>query len=166
VRGIGVADIINWCGLLPLRRNSSRCTTPKRCCSSTIASPRRAKSMLSWISACVPTTNCAVFAACCCFARLSVLPRPPANHSHLDAQRLQPGAQFQEMLLGKDLGRRHESRLKPRVDRLTNAARAATIGLAAADIALQQTLHRTRLFEIGRNLGGDTLLRPGQRKRE
>ena len=50
-RGIGVADIASRCGVsvppreaalsAPLRRRSPRCITPKRCCSSTTASPRR-----------------------------------------------------------------------------------------------------------------------------
>ncbi len=39
-----------------LPRSASRCSTPKRCCSSTTTKPRSAKDTLSWIRACVPTT--------------------------------------------------------------------------------------------------------------
>ena len=39
------------------RRARWRCSTPKRCCSSTTATARSAKSTSSWISACVPTSD-------------------------------------------------------------------------------------------------------------
>ena len=61
VRGIGVAVITSWCGTWlpdsPLSRSARRWCTPKRCCSSTIASASEAKATLSCISACVPTTT-------------------------------------------------------------------------------------------------------------
>ena len=43
-------------GCLPLERRASRCSTPKRCCSSTTTSPRSWNCTLSSISACVPIT--------------------------------------------------------------------------------------------------------------
>src|SRR5659263_48613 len=43
-------------GCFPLPRNASRCSTPKRCCSSTTTSPRSKNWTCSWIRACVPTT--------------------------------------------------------------------------------------------------------------
>src|SRR5882672_9224159 len=57
VRGMGVAVMISWCGSFPwpFCRSCRRCCTPKRCCSSMIASAREANFMLSWNSACVPT---------------------------------------------------------------------------------------------------------------
>ena len=64
VRGIGVALIISRCGSSSpwscslLAQREPLCT-PKRCCSSTIARPRRAKRTCSWITACVPTTSAA-----------------------------------------------------------------------------------------------------------
>ena len=58
VRGIGVALIISRCGCRSaLPRSASRCATPKRCCSSTIARPSRANSTDCSISACVPTSR-------------------------------------------------------------------------------------------------------------
>jgi len=56
VRGMGVAVITSRCGLAPLPRSRPRCATPKRCCSSMIASVRLAKSTSGWIRACVPIT--------------------------------------------------------------------------------------------------------------
>ena len=57
VRGMGVAVITSTCGgTAPLPRRASRCSTPKRCCSSTTTRARSRKSTFSWSSACVPTT--------------------------------------------------------------------------------------------------------------
>jgi hypothetical protein len=53
VRGIGVAVSTSTCGAVPFARRVSRCSTPKRCCSSTTTSRgRRTSSTLS--RACVP----------------------------------------------------------------------------------------------------------------
>ncbi len=55
VRGIGVAVITSRCGgCSPLARRASRCSTPKRCCSSTTTRPRSWNWTLSSIRACVP----------------------------------------------------------------------------------------------------------------
>ena len=43
----------------PLLRSASLCSTPNRCCSSTMTSPRFAKATLDWNSACVPTATAA-----------------------------------------------------------------------------------------------------------
>ena len=57
VRGIGVAVMTSTCGgWSALARRASRCSTPKRCCSSTTMRPRSAKSTPSYSSAWVPTT--------------------------------------------------------------------------------------------------------------
>ena len=45
------------CGRSP--ESACRCSTPKRCCSSTTATARSANTTSRWISACVPTTICA-----------------------------------------------------------------------------------------------------------
>ncbi len=55
VRGIGVAVITRTSGSSPLPRNNARCSTPKRCCSSTTASPRRENCASPYSNACVPT---------------------------------------------------------------------------------------------------------------
>ncbi|MNP26574.1 hypothetical protein D3C76_1194350 [compost metagenome] len=68
VRGIGVAVMINWCGhnspATPFLRRARRCWTPKRCCSSMIASARCLNLTSSWNSAWVPTTIGAPPAIC------------------------------------------------------------------------------------------------------
>jgi len=53
--GIGVAVMWSTCGARP-SVSARRCSTPKRCCSSTTATPSSPRSTPSWISACVPTT--------------------------------------------------------------------------------------------------------------
>ena len=40
VRGIGVAVITSTCGVPPFSRSAARCSTPKRCCSSTTDEPQ------------------------------------------------------------------------------------------------------------------------------
>ena len=57
VRGIGVAVMMSTCGASPVCLSANRWFTPKRCCSSMIASESFLKLTLSWISACVPTTR-------------------------------------------------------------------------------------------------------------
>ena len=57
VRGIGVAVMTSTCGGLPaLSVRAARCSTPKRCCSSTTTRPRSANCTVSCSSAWVPTT--------------------------------------------------------------------------------------------------------------
>ena len=57
VRGMGVAVMTSRCGgASALARRASRCSTPKRCCSSTTTRPRSANCTVFWISACVPMT--------------------------------------------------------------------------------------------------------------
>ena len=58
VRGMGVAVITSTCGATPpapLDQSFARWSTPKRCCSSTIASPRALNTTVSSMRACVPT---------------------------------------------------------------------------------------------------------------
>ena len=57
VRGIGVAVMTSRCGAVaPLEFNDSRCSTPKRCCSSITASVRFGAWKLLENAACVATT--------------------------------------------------------------------------------------------------------------
>ena len=80
---MGVALIISWCASpMPFCRNASRCATPKRCCSSTIASPSCRNVTSSWNSACVPMAKRAapLSIATSAFLR-SFAGRPPDNHA-------------------------------------------------------------------------------------
>ena len=67
------------------------------------------------------------------------------------------------MLLGENLGRRHDGDLRAVFHRLQRRKRRND-RLAAADVALQQPLHRIRLREVGFDLRSRALL--GARKRE
>ena len=57
-----------------------------------------------------------------------------------------------EMLTREQLGRRHQRRLRARLDRACHSEQRDH-GLAAADIALQQPQHAMRAREIGVDLG-------------
>ena len=61
------------------------------------------------------------------------------------------------MLLGEQLGRRHDGRLHPAGDRL-EARDRGDHGLARSDVALDQAHHRVWCLEIVEDLGDDTLL--------
>jgi hypothetical protein len=85
--------------------------------------------------------------------------RPP------DAERFQPVAQFQVVLLGKNFGRRHEGRLPAGRNRLAGSERGDD-GLAGTDIALQQALHRIGLGQIAGNFCHRPQLGAGQAERQ
>ena len=53
---LGVAVMCRTCGERP-SASAERCSTPKRCCSSTTATARSANSTSRWIRACVPTAS-------------------------------------------------------------------------------------------------------------
>ena len=69
------------------------------------------------------------------------------------------------MLLGEDIGGRHEGNLVTVLDGLQRSERGNN-GLAAADIAEQQALHRVRLREIAADFSTYLLLRASQRERQ
>ena len=101
-----------------LPRSARRCVTPKRCCSSTIARPSRAKRTCSSITAWVPTTSAASPEATCSsifVARLALAAAGQPGDG--DAERRQPADQLLQVLLGQDLGRRHQRALPAGVDR-------------------------------------------------
>ncbi len=101
-----------------LSRSASRCSTPKRCCSSTIASPSFAKTTSCWITACVPTTSAASPDATCSIIAWRALPlRLPVSQATVEPERREPLDELPEMLLGQDLGRRHQRALPAGVDR-------------------------------------------------
>ena len=82
-----------------------------------------------------------------------------------DAERLQPTAQLARMLLGENFSGRHERGLVAGIDRLGRGERRHD-RLAAADVALQQTLHWVRHGHVGADLGPHATLSRGQRKRQ
>ena len=79
----------------------------------------------------------------------------------------QPSSHCRELavvLLGEDLGRRHERHLPAALDRLQRRERGDD-RLAAADVALQQPLHRLARFEVVADLAPDALLRARELER-
>ena len=73
-------------------------------------------------------------------------------------QRLQPGYEFAKVLLGQDLGGRHQGALPAGVD-AHRCCQRGDHGFAAAHIALQQAVHRNGLGDVAGNLGAHPLLR-------
>ena len=71
----------------------------------------------------------------------------------------------EEVLLGEHLGRRHQRALPAGLDG-AQQRRERDDGLAGADVALQQPLHRRRPREVAVDLGDRPLLRVGERERQ
>ena len=71
----------------------------------------------------------------------------------------------EEVLLGEHLGRRHQRALPARLDG-AQQRRERDDGLAGADVALEQPLHRGRPRQIAVDLGDRLLLGIGERERQ
>ena len=69
------------------------------------------------------------------------------------------------MLFGKDFGRRHHGRLRAGFDG-GQRGQGGDDGFAAADIALQQAVHRVGLCHVAADFGYDPFLGIGQGKRQ
>ena len=69
------------------------------------------------------------------------------------------------VLLGEHLSRRHERPLMPSLDR-DEERRHRDNGLARADIALEESVHRMSRGEVGVDLAQRSALRPGERERQ
>ena len=83
----------------------------------------------------------------------------------LQGQAVEPRRELAIVLLGEDFGRRHECDLIARLDGLQRRQRRDH-RLAAADVALQEPLHRLAFREVAPDLRDDALLRPGQGERK
>ena len=81
----------------------------------------------------------------------------------LHAERFQPFVHFQIELFGQNFGRRHHRHLAARRQRRQQGERRDQ-RLAAADIALQQTVHRMRPRQVAMNFLQCPALRAGQRE--
>ncbi len=88
-----------------------------------------------------------------------------AEPRHFDAQRLQPLHQLGEMLFGQDLGGRHQRALPAGVHGHRRGERGHH-GLAGADVALQQPVHRPRAGQVGHDLVDHPALRAGEPERQ
>ena len=153
VRGIGVAVMTSTCGAVPLARSASRCSTPKRCCSSMTTRPRSLNSTPSLSSAWVPTTMPASPSRCLSQrgparggAERAGQQRDPgrlvrAAELAATRQRTEQLTQRPGVLLGEHLGRGEQCRLAAAVDDGEHRPQRDD-GLATADLALQQPVHR------------------------
>ena len=95
-----------------------RWRTPKRCCSSTTTSPRRANSTDSWMSAWVPVTTLPPPSARAASTRGALAGvGPPGEQQRLDPERAEEALQAAGVLLGEQLGGRHEGGLMPALHR-------------------------------------------------
>ena len=74
------------------------------------------------------------------------------------AERLEQGLEFKVVLLGKNFGGSHECRLVAAVNRL-KSGQGRDNRFSAADVTLNQTVHRSVLRKVGVNLHKDALLR-------
>ncbi len=137
----------------PLRSSAARWRTPKRCCSSTTATPSDENETASSISACVPTISDSSPVR-----QLREQIGTPASRRRAGQQagshRL--GAEQpldrREVLLRQRFGRRHQHRLEVVLDGSQHRVQREH-GLAGPDLAHQQPLHRRRCREIGVDLG-------------
>ena len=148
VRGIGVAVIVSTSTLARNCLSRSLCATPKRCSSSTTSRPRSLKATSLPSSRWVPITTSTLpsFASCTiCFCSALLTNRLSIFTRH--RERREPFAERDEVLFGQER-RRHEHRdllalhhgLEGRADR--------DLGLAEADVAADQAVHRLGLFHV------------------
>ncbi len=126
----------------PFASRARRCSTPKRCCSSTTQRPRRAKRTVGSISAWVPKISpssplASWFRACAAGRRR----RRPGEQRERDRLFGEQPAEGDRVLLGERLGRRHQHRLVAGFQRPQHRV-DGDHGLARADLAHQQPLHR------------------------
>ena len=160
-------------GCFPLERSASRCSTPKRCCSSTTTRPRSWNWTLSSISAWVPMTIPASPVT-----RSSSACRRAAD-AHGTGEQDDLGAQvgaaehssFGQLphhlgdgavvLLGEHLGGGEHRGLAARVDDGEHRAQGDH-RLSRAHLALQQPVHRVFGRQVAEDLPGDLLLAFGE----
>ena len=140
--------------------SADRCSTPKRCCSSTTATARSRSSNPSWISACVPTTTSAPNAASA-FPLARRAREQRAAHAELETE----VGDREEVLLGERLGRCHERALARALDGAQERVECDD-RLPGADVALQEPLHRDGARQVAVELANRLLLVRRERERQ
>ena len=111
------------------------------------------------MSACVPTAMCAAPSAIAVSAaRRSAAGRPPVSSVTLHRQIAEQPRERAGVLLGQDLGRRHQSGL-PAVLGGEQHREQRDDGFARADIALQQPVHARGRGHVGEDLAQRARLR-------
>ena len=149
VRGIGVALIeitstrsFSW-------RSSSFCLTPKRCSSSTISSPRSLRAHVPRQQPMGPDQDVDL-ALGEPRHRLALLGSGAKPRHVLDRDRvvLEPLGERPEVLLGEDRGRHQQHHLLAVLHGLERRPQR-DLGLAVADVAADQPVHRPRRLHVG-----------------
>ena len=164
-------------GRLPLARSASRCSTPKRCCSSTTTRPRSANSTPSCSSAWVPTTMPACPSATSARASRraaafsepvsSATRVPSASPSSSPARPSGPSsAPMLRACWAASTSVGASSAACPPASTTCGHRPQRDDGLARADLALQQPVHRLLAGELGGELLPDLPLALGERERQ
>ena len=159
VRGIGVAVIVSTSTFLRSCLIRSLCATPNRCSSSTTSRPRSRKAtsfdssrcvptmMSTWPDGELPTRSPSAPASCRKRLIMSIRTGNPANRSLERSQ-----------VLERQHGRRREKGDLLAVDDGLERRAHRDFGLAVADIAAEQPIHRRRRFHVARDVGDRGLL--------
>ena len=158
VRGIGVAVIVSTSTRFRSCLIRSLCATPKRCSSSTTSRPRSRNCTSFDSSRCVPTMMSTLPAArssrrafCSAFVRNRLI------MSIRTGKAGEPLLQRLQVLEGEHGRRREERDLLAVHDRLERRAHR-DFGLAVADVAAEQAVHRRRRLHVALDVGDGVLL--------
>ena len=148
VRGIGVAVSASTSTSSRSARRSSFCATPKRCSSSTITSPSSFGITSRERTRCVPISTRPCPAANSASTRFTSAGLAEAG-DHLDPDRevLVALAEGVPVLLGEDRRRDEHQRLLA-VQRGGEGGAHRDLGLAEADVAADEPVHRPRRLEV------------------
>ena len=148
VRGIGVALNVSTSTSSRRARSSSFCATPKRCSSSRMTSPR-SFGMTSRLQDPVRADQDVDLAVLEVREHLLDFSRGPEPRDHLDANREVAVALAERvpMLLGENRRRREHQRL-PAVDGNRKRGADRDLGLAEADVAAHEAVHRPGRLQV------------------
>ena len=153
VRGIGVALSVSTSTSVRSFLMRSLCCTPKRCSSSTTSRPRSLNAMSSDSRRCVPMTMSTV-PSCDALDDLVLLLGREEPRQHLDAHRVVREALAERLaVLAREQRRRHEHRDLRAVEHRLGRGAQRDLGLAVADVAADEPVHRDRPLHVGLRLG-------------
>ena len=149
VRGIGVAVIVSTSTVCRRALSRSFTSTPNRCSSSMITSPRLWNCTSCCASRCVPMTmSIEPSARPARMSRVSLGVQKRDSAAIGERELGHPGPERAQVLLGQDRGGHEHGHLVAGVDRLEGGPHRQ-LGLAVADVAAQQPVHRPRLLHVG-----------------
>ena len=158
VRGIGVADIVSTSTRFLICLIRSLCATPKRCSSSTTSRPRSRNFTSFESSRCVPTMISTLPASrSSSVAFCSALRAEAADHVDADGKRGEALPQRLQVLEGEH-GRRREHRHLLAVHHGLEGGAHRDFGLAVADVAAEQAVHRRRRLHVALDVVDGVLL--------